>query len=258
MLFTIIFVGLVSIAGYYFSFLTASGAAAAFVTGCCATAGYGMEGLLLLGIFFASSSIWSKYKHREKEFLKNIHTKGSARDWIQVAANGGIAAAAALAAFVWENPVWLLAYCISIASANADTWASELGTLSKQPPISIRTFKRAATGVSGAISGPGTLAAVFGALLIAVSADALFQLEMPETLIIFTAGVAGMLVDSVIGAFFQASYQCTECGHITENPRHCGRPGRLISGHMLMDNDMVNLLSSLIAVILGISLYKFV
>ncbi|HAF0292577.1 TPA: DUF92 domain-containing protein, partial [Salmonella enterica subsp. enterica serovar Typhimurium var. 5-] len=125
-----------------FKLLTASGAIAAFFTGIFIWAGFGAKGLVLLGMFFLTSSLLSKYKRRKKMSLGEVHEKGSARDWAQVAANGGIAALAGLANLLFPHPVWLLLFSVSLASANSDTWASELGVLSEGNPVSIKNFKR--------------------------------------------------------------------------------------------------------------------
>ncbi len=61
--------------------------------------------------------------------------------------------------------IWLMGFIVCIASANSDTWASEIGSLSKKNPIYIRTFKRIERGTSGAISLLGSIAALSGSLL---------------------------------------------------------------------------------------------
>lgn len=56
----------------------------------------------------------------------------------------------------------MLGFMVCLASSNSDTWASEIGSLSRKKPIYIRTFKRIERGTSGAISGLGTVAAFAG------------------------------------------------------------------------------------------------
>ena len=48
--------------GFGARLLTASGAFAAFAVGCLTVLGLGLKGLLILALFFASSSFWSKIK----------------------------------------------------------------------------------------------------------------------------------------------------------------------------------------------------
>jgi uncharacterized protein (TIGR00297 family) len=238
--------------------LSLSGAGMAILVGLCIALGFGSEGILLIGTFFISSSLFSKFNRKKKRSLGDIHEKGSTRDWLQVLANGGIPAALGLATFFWASPLFILALGISLASANSDTWASELGTLSKRPPISIRSLRSVATGTSGAVSLGGTLAGFVGSLLIALVATLLFQLSLEVFVSILIFGFLGMLLDTVIGAYLQAEYICIKCGLHIEKPSHCQEEAKLCKGRSWIRNDAVNFLSSLSAVLLGIFFYSVI
>ncbi|WLR56341.1 DUF92 domain-containing protein [Mesobacillus subterraneus] len=252
------FIAIFSIASGFIKLLKPSGAFAAFLTGLLVWAGFGLKGLILMGVFFLTSSFLSRYKSKVKEQLGEIHEKGSARDWAkaQVAANGGTAAFAGLGNFLSPDPVWLLVLAISLASANADTWASELGVLSKQQPISIKSFKRVPRGTSGAISGFGTAASAAGSLLIALTALLLFGGDPVWVLFVFLFGLAGSLADTVLGAYFQAEFKCVHCNVLTEKLTHCSMPTKQVSGFNRMNNDAVNFVSCFTVAILGMSLYN--
>jgi uncharacterized protein (TIGR00297 family) len=250
------FVAIFSAASGYFKFLKPSGAVAAFLTGLLIWAGFDLKGLILLGVFFLTSSLLSRYKSKGKEHLVEIHEKGSARDWAQVAANGGTAALAGLANFISPDPVWLIVLAISIASANADTWASELGVLSKQQPVSIKSFKRVPSGTSGAISGFGTAATAAGSLVIAITAGYLFGMGSGWVFLVFLFGVAGSLLDTLLGAYLQAGFQCVRCHLPTEKMVHCSSPTKQISGFSRINNDAVNFISGFTVAIMGMSLYN--
>ncbi len=249
------FIAVFAAVSIFFRLLKPSGAAAAFGAGALIWEGFGWKGLILIGIFFLSSSLLSKYKQSTKEYLGELHEKGSSRDWAQVLANGGTAALAGLAEFVAPDPVWILVFSISLAAANADTWASELGVLSKQQPVSIKSFKRVPRGTSGAISGFGTAASAGGSLLIALSADFLFEIGTIMTLTIFLLGIAGAMLDTVLGAFIQAKFKCVRCGQRTEKKVHCSVPTSKVSGLTRMNNDAVNFISCFTAAILGLFLF---
>jgi uncharacterized protein (TIGR00297 family) len=236
--------------------LSLSGAVMAIFAGSCLTLGFGIKGIILIGTFFVSSSLLSKWNGKKKSSLGEIHEKGSVRDWAQVFANGGIAAASGLAAFIWPTPLFILALGISLASANSDTWASELGTLSKRPPLSIRNFRRVATGTSGAISLGGTVAGFFGSLLLAVVATILFQLSLEIFFFILFFGFFGMLIDTILGAYLQAEYICKKCGLHIEKPIHCQEKAVLCKGRSWIRNDTVNFISNLSAVLLGLFFYS--
>jgi uncharacterized protein (TIGR00297 family) len=240
-----------AIKGYQSRLLTKSGAIAAVVVGLFTALGFGWKGFIVLGLFFSSSSYWSKYKHEKKQKAEQKLAKTSCRDWQQVAANGGIAALCGLLYFFHHHVVWELVFFISIASANSDTWASEIGTLSKARPFFIRTFKRTEKGTSGAVSALGTFAGLGGAFLIAIVSSLLFALNWNYFYFIFFYGFFGNIIDTILGAFVQASYSCPDCSAETEKTLHCGKPTKLKRGISFINNDAVNFLSGLIASIIG-------
>lgn len=242
----------VAVGGYKTKSLTSSGAIGTIIVGCAVAIGFGYRGLLLLGIFFVSSSLWSKIKAGNKDSLKNTVEKGEQRDIIQVLANGGVAAFASVM-FEWTNSLfWLIVFIASIAAANADTWASEIGTLSKKKPILLMKMKRVDAGTSGAVSMLGTFAGFSGSLLISFIAflvwpELTYGLFIGLTLI----GFCGNFIDTVMGATIQVVYQCNVCGIETEKKAHCGKRTSYLKGLRLCNNDSVNFLSILLAAILG-------
>ncbi|GAM13661.1 DUF92 domain-containing protein [Mesobacillus selenatarsenatis] len=250
------FIALFAAASGYFQLLKPSGAIAAFLTGMSIWAGFGLKGLFLMGVFFLTSSLLSRYKSKVKEHLGELHEKGSARDWAQVAANGGTAAIAGLAHFISPDPLWIIVLAISIASANADTWASELGVLSRQQPVSIKSFKRVPRGTSGAISGFGTAASAAGSLLIALTGGYLFDEGTSWILSVFLFGVTGSFLDTLFGAYIQAGFKCVRCNLFTEKLTHCTLPTKQVSGFTWINNDVVNFISCLTAAIMGMALYN--
>ena len=145
-IFIILFIIATVILGYHSKLLTISGAGTAFIVGFLIVLGLGVKGLIILGLFFGSSSLLSKIKSTNKSKAEELLVKGSQRDWQQVLANGGLAALASALYYFTEAPIWLLGSCICIAAANSDTWASEVGSMSKANPISIKTFKRVDKG----------------------------------------------------------------------------------------------------------------
>lgn len=242
---------LTAITGYLLKSLSISGAIAAFLTGLTVYSGFGINGLILLGVFFASSSLWSKYKSSAKKALDEKLAKGARRDWRQVAANGGTAAIFSIFNDFHYDVIWVIGFTVSMASSNSDTWASEIGSVSKRKPIYIRTFKRVDRGTSGAISLLGTTASLFGSLLIALVSALLFNLNTAQLIIIFLFGFMGNIIDTLFGAYYQQAYICKICGIETEKKCHCRESTTRIKGLSFVDNDMVNFLSGLIAAVLA-------
>jgi uncharacterized protein (TIGR00297 family)/Raf kinase inhibitor-like YbhB/YbcL family protein len=242
----------ISIAAYFSRSLSVSGALAAAVLG---TVVFGLGGLpwaVLLLAFFISSSLLSRLLKHRKIAVNEKFSKGSRRDLWQVSANGFVAGLAVLLHQVYPTSAWpWLAFAGALAAVNADTWATEIGVLGKQSPRLITTGRVVERGTSGAISLVGTLAAAAGAGLIAVLA-AFFRPDMPSSpfppgsimviLVVTAAGLAGSLVDSLLGATVQAQFFCPDCRKETEkHPFHaCGSPTTLLRGHTWLNNDVVN------------------
>lgn len=223
--------------------LAPGGAAAAVVVGTiCIAAGWSW-GLLLLAFFLTSSAL-SRLGHARKEgAVGGIVAKGGERDARQVLANGGLFAAAALGSLLLPSQGWLVLGAGALGAATSDTWATELGTLSRERPRSITSGKRVPPGTSGGVTIVGTAAAVAGAAFVAGLA---WMLGWPRAGAILVGGLAGSTVDSLLGATVQARRWCDRCGVGTEREHHsCGAPTRRAGGLARFDNDGVNAASAL-------------
>lgn len=250
-----LFITITVIIGYHLRFLTRSGSVAAAGVGFVISHSIGVKGLLLLGIFFVTSSLWSKFRRNQKKRIEERHEKTSRRDYQQVIANGGAAALLSVLYAFDAQLDYLLAFCVVIASANSDTWSSEIGTLSKTKPFSFRTWNRVEKGSSGAVSLLGTMVGVLGALMIAISAGCLFALSLPNMMAVLIFGVLGNLIDTFIGAYFQPVYECRVCRVETEKLLHCSNSTQIVRGWKYLNNDAVNLLSGIMPALLVLILY---
>ncbi|NSL50336.1 DUF92 domain-containing protein [Calidifontibacillus erzurumensis] len=245
------FVVFAAVSGYRFQSLTISGAWATVVVGTIIIAAFQFQGLFLLGTFFVTSSFWSKYKQQKKKCVEEKIHKSGARDCVQVFANGGMPAILGLFYLLFQEEIFLYMFIVSIATANSDTWASEIGSTSRKPPIHILTWKRVGAGTSGAISFLGTVSAFSGALLIGIISVFLWE-EVSLQLGIFMSvlGFIGHFIDTVLGATVQITYVCPKCRIITEKTIHCQLPTQPIKGFRLFNNDTVNFLSILLSALL--------
>ena len=109
----------------------------------------------------------------------------------------------------------------------SDTLSSEIGGLYDDPRL-ITTFERVDPGTDGAVTWQGEVAGLVGAGIIAGIAGALFtSVDAVGTAVVLGAGVAGMTVDSVLGATIE---------------------GRIV------DNQGVNLLATVAAAVVGVAL----
>lgn len=91
---------------------------------------------------------------------------------------------------------------------------------------------------------------VTGALFIAVVARAA---QLGTRIIpVVLAGIAGAFADSVAGATLQQRRWCASCEKETERGLHdCGATTTHASGVTLMDNDVVNLLATVVGGVLA-------
>jgi len=258
--------GAVAWAGYRLNWLSERGLYGAIVVG---TLTFGLGGWpwgLLLVAFFATSSFLSHYRHADKLAAATHYAKTGRRDLGQVLANGGLGAL--LAAWYGlsgrSHLLLFFAFAGAMAAVNADTWATELGVLSRRKPRLITTGEQVEPGTSGAVSGLGLLASLAGAWLIGFLALA-FQvfhgriIGVPQSgrlvwlpLVATLGGLAGSAVDSLLGATLQAIYYCPHCGKETERPIHsCGRQPIYVKGLHWLDNDWVNLLASIVGALVA-------
>lgn len=229
--------------------------AAGFVGGIITAAGGWEWGAVLLA-FFVSSSMLSKIADRlQPDHATNV-ARGSERDLFQVVANGGIAALCALVTIADDNARWFVIFAASLAVANADTWATEIGSLSKRPPRLVTTGRTVTPGTSGAITAIGTAGTLVGAIVIAAVAALLAPEEITGSAsLIFSiavAGLVGSLLDSLLGATAQLQLYCPQCEEVTETQMHrCGTPTVYLRGAEALTNDAVNIISILAGAFVG-------
>ena len=235
--------------------LTASGAAAAIVVG---TVMYAAGSLVWFGTliaFFVSSSLLSSWKRREKAPLEEAYEKTGRRDGGQVWANGGAGALLCVLHAVWPHSLWWYAFLGAMAAVNADTWATEIGSLSRTPPRSIATWRPVPPGASGGVSALGLSAATAGALFVGAAALLLAQVRHEGLqgaagwmwlAAAWAGGMAGALADSWLGATLQCVRRCAVCGREVERAVHCGRATEPHRGLAWLNNDAVNAIASLV------------
>ena len=220
--------------------LTRSGAIAAVASGALAASAGWSWAILLVAYFVATTALSRLGAAGKAARTGSVVAKGGARDWRQVAANGGVFAIASALHAVQPASAWAALGAGSLAAAAADSWATEIGTLASRPPRSIRTFRPVAPGTSGGVTLAGTAAMVAGASFIALL-GALLGSGNAVALAAIAGGIAGALVDSIIGAQLQARRWCPACEQPTEQRTHrCGATTRPAGGIAWVDNDVVN------------------
>ncbi len=237
--------------------LSLSGAIAAIFVGFVVFGWGGYPGAAALLLFFGTSSALSRWGKREKAAL-TAYEKGDQRDAGQVIANGGVA----VICMAWSvieplSAAPVAALLGAIATANADTWATEIGTVlgpkGKKKPIVLATLYDGEPGQSGAVSWQGTLAALAGAALIAATVPLWSVATLPDTLIgVTVGGLAGSLFDSLLGGWLQVQYRDGVTGELTERETDAnGHENPIERGQTWINNDAVNFLATAVGAIIA-------
>ncbi|MGD9898951.1 MAG: DUF92 domain-containing protein [Calditrichaceae bacterium] len=250
---------IVIIFSYYVKFLTIGGSLMTFLLSISIFGLGGIKWAVPILTFFILSSILSKVGKGIKSKFEDTFEKTGIRDQMQVIANGGIGGILILLNHFYPSDLFYLLFLASMAVATADTWATEIGVLFNGKTRLITNFREVSPGVSGAISFAGTTGALLGSLTV-VSSGVLFisseKLMLYFSLSVF--GLIGSMIDSLVGATLQSQYHCRVCGKYTEKSLHCNERTKLVSGHTIISNDVVNITSAFITVILFYLFYKFI
>jgi uncharacterized protein (TIGR00297 family) len=228
--------------------LSSSGALAATAVGGSVVAGSGIRGGGMVLAFFITSTLLGRLPagdHLEQR-------RGRERDAVQVMANGGVAAILALASSLPREPtrsLFMSGFGGAVATAAADTWATEIGSRSGTQPRSIVTLQPTVRGASGGVTVAGLVASAVAATLIGLMASApvasATRHPFPRAIPIALGGFTGALVDSALGATVQEVRFCDSCFVETEERLHrCGANTRVIRGARWCDNDTVNAIAT--------------
>jgi uncharacterized protein (TIGR00297 family) len=169
--------------------------------------------LLLL---FAVTFLATHTGKRRKEKLR-LAEASAGRSASQVMANLGVAGlVVSIAPSGWP---WLA--LAALAEAAADTSSSEIGMAFPGKTVLLTSWKPFPPGVDGGVSLIGTVAAILAAVTVSMAASVMHLVSPRYALIVMITGVVGSFVDSVLGA--------------------------LLERRGFLNNDLVNLLSTTLA-----------
>jgi len=247
--------------------LSRSGALAAWVVGVLLV-GSGLRGYVLL-MFYQIASLATKFKRKLKETYDSTGAESSTREYSQVLACSLLAVIISMfhviivgeerAINYQEN--WLAASltCAVLSHHStclADTLASELGILNKTPPVLISNpWKVVPPGTNGGVTWWGIAMSCIGGAIMGVGTGMMDWISgitpvQPLRLIFLgtLTGLIGSLIDSILGATIQITYQDPETKVIHHNYESSFKQ---ISGRNVLSNAQVNLLSVSITMVLG-------
>ncbi|KAF1526871.1 Transmembrane protein 19, partial [Eudyptes sclateri] len=221
-----------------------------------------------LFVFFVTSSKLTKWKKDIKKQIDSEYKEGGQRNWVQVFCNGGVPTELAVLYMIENGPgeipidfskqytaSWMcLSLLGALACSTGDTWASEIGSvMSKSKPRLITTWEKVPVGTNGAITLVGLLSSLLGGMAVGTAyfiTQLIFvtdlEISAPQwPIIVFgaAAGLLGSVVDSYLGATMQYSGFDQNIGMVVN---HQTKDSKHISGKPILDNNAVNLFSSII------------
>ena len=206
----------------------------------------GIGGFILVVEFFIVGFICTRFRFKQKRRKGIAQEKGGIRSWENVIANGFAFSLFGTLYYLTSNELFLIGFITSIAIATGDTLATEIGLLSSKKPRLITNFKEVETGKSGGITVLGTIASILGIMIIILSSSVNgFSFNTNILMISIIGAIFGTFIDSIIGATIQAQYFCDKCNKFTELSIHHEQQNKLIKGFSFIDNNIVNLLSTL-------------
>lgn len=209
---------------YYRKSLDLFGSAVMIIMGIIIIFSAGANWLLLIVLFLVMSLLATKFSKKYKMSLGEFEGRRTSKN---VISNGVVACF--MAAFGGYYLSFVGGFIGAIATATADTLASEIGVLDQNPRL-ITTLQKVDPGTNGAVSVLGTAVGIIGAAIIGIAAYFLGIMTDPllAILVSIISGTVGCFMDSILGALF-------------EN-RH------------IITNEHVNLLATIVGALVGILL----
>jgi uncharacterized protein (TIGR00297 family) len=161
--------------------------------------------------FFAIGALSTKFRYDEKLARGVAEENEGARGTSNVFGNAAVALVsvvgfAASAHVALDGTLFQFAFAGSMAAALSDTLSSEVGGLYDNPRL-ITTFERVEPGTDGGVTWQGELAGLVGAGVIAAVATVLMTdvTGLLGGVVVLLGGLAGMTVDSLLGATVEGS-----------------------------------------------------
>jgi uncharacterized protein (TIGR00297 family) len=186
---------LLAVTGYALKSVDVSGMLAGWLLGSALILFGGWHLYLVLMAFFVIGTVMTKAGYRRKAARGLAQEKGGRRGASHAFSNVGVAAILALMSASTQDHLFWFAAAAALATAAADTTASEVGQLVGRRTFLPLTFRRVPVGTEGAISIEGTLAGLVAAVVVAFVAT-----RDPRLLALLTASAfLGSYIESLAG-----------------------------------------------------------
>jgi uncharacterized protein (TIGR00297 family) len=191
-------------AAYDLRVVTRSGFIAGGTLGTAIFAFAGWRAFLLMGLFLIIADGATRLGWETKAAEGIAQDKGGCRDARHAIANCGAAAVLAmLAALSSLGSLATIGMVAALATACADTVASEIGKAYARSTYLITSFRRVLPGRAGGISLSGTLAGIGAGAFIAGVAWGVGVVGTEASWIVLIAAFVGMMAESYLGAMLE-------------------------------------------------------
>lgn len=163
----------------------------------------GLPWFLLLLAFYLLGGGFTRYGYAYKKKLGIAQSHGGVRGYKNVYSNSLVPLAMAVCYGVYGSDIFIYAFIASVATANGDTLASEIGQTSRSRPRMITNLKETETGIDGGITPLGEAAGLAGSLIIGILATGMGMAGLMGIAAGTIGGFLGTNFDSLLGATLQ-------------------------------------------------------
>ena len=215
--------------------MTKSGWLSAGILGTLLWGSLGWRGWISVVIYLFLGSLVTKIGFKYKNKLGIAEKRGGRRGPENVlgSASTGLFLALMIKLNLANLILLKVGFAASFAAKLADTFGSEIGKRYGKNTFLITTFKKVRQGTEGAISLEGTIASLFGALLMSFVMLILGFITIEKGfLIVCFSGFAATIFESFIGATFQDKFN--------------------------LSNEAVNAIQTSFSALMAILFYKFI
>jgi uncharacterized protein (TIGR00297 family) len=164
----------------------------------------GLSWFILLLAFYLLGGAFTRYGYAHKHRLGIAQSHGGVRGYKNVYSNSLAPLVLAICYGIYSSDVFIYAFIASVATANGDTLASEIGETSRSKPIMITTFRQTEPGVDGGVTPLGEAASLAGALIIGLLATGMGMASAFGIVVAAIGGFLGTNFDSLLGATLQS------------------------------------------------------
>ncbi len=215
--------------------MTKSGWVSSGILGTLLWGSLGWNGWISVVLYLVLGSLVTKIGFKYKNKLGIAEKRGGRRGPENVlgSASTGLFLALMIKLNLANQILLKVGFAASFAAKLADTFGSEIGKRYGKNTFLITTFKKVSQGTEGAISLEGTIASIFGALLMSFVMFILGFITIEKGFfIVCFSGFAATIFESFIGATFQDKFN--------------------------LSNEVVNAIQTSFSATLAILLYNFI